>query len=400
MSRGTAVNGSRPSVRLRRGHGARLKRGHPWVYSNEIDMDAEAKAIPAGSLVRLLAPSGVPMASAFFNPHSLIAARVLSPDADTEIDATFLRARLEAASKLRARYCDIAYCRLVHAEADGLPGLTVDRYGDVVVCQVNTAGMERLIPELTRALGELFTPRAVVLRADSRVREHEGLTSYVSIAAGAIKAPVEAHEGGLRFPVDPLAGQKTGWFYDQRDNRQFVAALAQGCSVLDVFCHSGGFGLAALAAGARSAVFVDNSQAGLDQAARAADWQGVVEKCAFVRAEAFAEMARRAGETFDLVIADPPAFVASRKSLKPGLKGYRKMTRLAAALVAPSGILVVSSCSHLVTSEDFAQQVSRGLTDAGRTGRVLRTAGAAADHPHHAALPETAYLKCLTLQLD
>ncbi len=318
------MNGTRPSVRLRRGHGARLKRGHPWVYSNEIEMDAEAKAIPAGTVVRLLASSGVPVACATFNPHSLIAARLLSRNADAEIDAAFLQARLKAALQLRARFCDNAYCRLIHAEADGLPGLAVDRYRDVVVCQVNTAGMERLIPVMTGALGELIAPSAVVLRADSRVREHEGLSSYVSIAAGAIEVPVEVHEGGLRFPVDPLAGQKTGWFYDQRDNRAFVSAMAEGCSVLDVFCHCGGFGLAALAAGARSAVFVDNSQAGLDQAARAADWQGVVDKCTFIRAEVLAEMARQAGETFDLVIADPPAFVTSRKSLKPGLKGFEK----------------------------------------------------------------------------
>ena len=392
--------GPRADVRLRHGHGARVKHGYPWIFSNEIEMDAEAKAIPAGSVVRVLAPSGAALACATFNSHSLISARILSPNPDASIDTTFVGARLKAAIALRARLGDASYCRLVHAEADGLPGLALDRYGDVFVCQVNTAGMERLIPDVVGALDELFSPRAVVLRADSRVRELEGLSTYVSVAAGAIDEAVTVREAGLTFPVDPIAGQKTGWFYDQRDNRAFVAALAKDSKVIDVYCHTGAFGLTALAAGARAAVFVESSQTCLDQAARTAESQGVADRCAFVRADGFDEMGRRAGEKFDIVIADPPAFVGSRKSLKSGLRGYRKMTRLAATLVAPGGLLVVASCSHLVTVDEFAHQVARGLADAGRRGRVLRAADAPADHPRDAALPETAYLKCLTLQLD
>lgn len=391
---------ARHSIDLLSGHAKRLGRGYPWVFSNEIRMDAAAKAIPAGSLVRLRDPAGAPQACATFNPHSLITARVFSPDAEAVIDRRFIGDRLRAAAALRERLYGSRYCRLAHAEADGLPGLVIDRYADVIVCQVNTAGMERLLPELIAALDEHFAPRAVVLRADGRVRAFEGLASYVRIAAGALDGTVEIEEGGARFPVDPIGGQKTGWFFDQRDNRAFIAGLAEGRRVLDLFSYSGGFGIRALAAGAREAVFVDASEAGLALAAKAATLNGLSGKCRFQRADVFDDLARRGGESFDLVVADPPAFVASRKGLKPGLRGYRKLTRLAAARVAPGGVFFIASCSHHVTPADFSEAVLRGLKDAGRRGRVLRASGATGDHPQHLALPETAYLKCLTMQLD
>ena len=393
---------SRPSIHLLPGHAKRLRHGHPWAFSNEVRMDAAAKALPPGGVVRVLDGGGEALGCATFNPHSLIAARLLSADPDAAIDRGFFRARLEAAAELRERLFDGRDYRLVHAEGDRLPGLAIDRFGDVLAVQANSAGMDRLLPELSAALDELFAPRAVVLRSDSPARALEGIERYVRVASGALDGPVEVREEGVRCLADPVEGQKTGWYYDQRDSRSFMARLGGGGRVLDLYSYSGGFGLRAAAAGAAQVIAVDRSEAALALGERAAALNGVAARCRFVRAEVFAEMARlaAAGERFDVVVADPPSFVKSRKDLKPGLRGYRKLTRLAAALTAPGGYLFVASCSHNVAADAFAEAVRRGLVDADRSGRVLRTAGAAPDHPQHPALPETGYLKSMVLRLD
>ena len=228
----------------------------------------------------------------------------------------------------------------------------------------------------------------------------EGLDRAVEIASGALDGPVELREGALRFLADPVEGQKTGWYFDQSENRAFVARLAPGGRMLDLYSYAGGFAICAAAAGAREVVAVDRSDAALALGERAAALNGV--RCGFVRADAFSEMQRLAGagETFEVVAADPPSFVNSRKEIKPGLRGYRKLARLAAALVAPGGYLFIASCSYNVAAEAFGEAVYRGLTDAGRSGRVLRAAGAPPDHPRHPALPESDYLKSLVIQLD
>ncbi len=391
----------RPSIHLLPGHAKRLRRGHPWAYSNEVRMDAEARALPPGGIVRVVDEDGKALGCATFNPHSLIAARLLAADPDRTIDRGFFRARLEAALALRARLFEAPYYRLVHAEGDNLPGLAIDRYGDVIAVQANTAGMDRLLPELLAAIEELFAPRAVVLRSDSPVRAHEGLERHVRVALGTLDAPVEVREDDARWLADVLTGQKTGWFFDQRESRAFVARLGGG-RVLDLYSYCGGFGVRAALAGADSVIAVDRSEPALALGERSAELSGVAARCRFVRAEAFAEMARLAAadERFDVVVADPPSFAKTRKELKPGLRGYRKMTRLAAHLVAPGGFLFVASCSHNVEADAFAEEVRRGLGDARRSGCVVRAAGAGPDHPRHPALPETAYLKSLTLRLD
>ena len=395
-------NPDRPTVHLMTGHAKRLRQGHPWAFSNELRMDAEAKALPPGSVVRVLDAGGEALGCAIFNPHSLIAARLLTNDPDAVIDRAFFRARLEAAAALRARLFDAPYYRLAHAEGDRLPGLVIDRFGDVFAVQANSAGMDRLVPELLAALDEMFSPRAVVLRSDSPARTQEGLERSVSVASGALDAPVEVQEDGVRYLADLVEGQKTGWYFDQRSSRSFIARLGGAGRVLDLYSYSGGFALRAAATGARHVVAIDRSEAALALGERSAELNGVAARCRFVRAEAFAEMARLAadGERYDVVVADPPSFVKSRKDLKPGLRGYRKMTRLAAALTAPGGYLFVASCSHNVEPQAFAEAVRRGLADAGRSAGVLRAAGAAPDHPQHPALPESAYLKSLTLRLD
>jgi 23S rRNA (cytosine1962-C5)-methyltransferase len=389
-----------PSVLLRAGEDRRVRAGRPWVFSNEILMDPETKALPAGTLATLRAPGGEALALVTFNPHSLIAARVLSANPDATVDALFFGRRIAQSIALRERLIGVPYYRLIHAEADGLPGVIIDRFGDALVVQVNTAGMELLTPVLLEALEAELKPATIVLKNDSPVRGLEGLKGGITVAKGEASPAVELSENGARFVADLAGGQKTGWFYDQRDNRRFMASLAKDARVLDVYSYSGGFGVLAAEAGAKAVTCVDRSQAALDAARTAASLNGVEKIVAFEKGEAFDALEKRAPESFDVVICDPPAFVKSRKDLKTGAQGYRKLVRLSAPLVAKGGFLFVASCSHLVDPPLFAEQTRRGLRDASRSGRILLSSGAALDHPVHPGLPETAYLKALTLQLD
>lgn len=392
----------RPRVFLQSGRDRRIEQGHPWAYSNEIRLDEKTKAIPPGALATLHRVDGKPLGVGSYNPHTLIAFRLFSRDAHALIDEEFFACRIGRALALRERLYPEPFYRLLHAEADGFPGLVCDRFEDVFVLQVNTAGMEALTPALLAAFEQLFSPRAIVLRNDSPARSLEGLPSEVKVASGAISEPVEVRENGLKYLADVIAGQKTGWFYDQRDSRAFVAPLAAGGSLLDIYCHTGAFSIAGAAAGARSVLGVDSSASALGLARRAAAANGVASVCAFQQAEVFGELERlaHASQHHRLVVADPPAFVKSRRDLASGLRGYRKLARLAAPLVESGGALFVASCSHHVESAALRAEVVRGVSAAGRSGRILREAKASADHPVHPHLPETAYLKSLLLQLD
>jgi 23S rRNA (cytosine1962-C5)-methyltransferase len=248
------------------------------------------------------------------------------------------------------------------------------------------------------ALTGLLPLRAVVARNDAGGRRQEGLAEDVTLLAGT-DATAEVMEGGVRFPVDPLGGQKTGWFFDQRPNRDHVAALAEGARVLDVFCHVGAFGLRCAAAGAREVMLVDSSAPALGQAERAASLNGVADRVQVRRGDAFDTMSALAGERFDIVICDPPAFARSRKDAEAGLRAYGRMARLAAPLVTSGGFLLVASCSHHAPLEAWSGQIAFGLHRARREARVLYTGGAGPDHPVHPHLPETAYLKAQLIQV-
>ena len=391
----------RPALTLLPGRHKRALAGHPWIYSNEVLMDPAAKALPAGGLVTLQSADRRALGVATFNPHTLVAARLLDRDPSRRIDADFIASRLARALEVRSRLYPDPYYRLAHAEADGLPGIVLDRYGTVAVAQLNTAGANLLETEVVRAIEQVLRPSAVVLRNDSAGRALEGLTNEVRLVMGSLEN-VEAHENGARFPVDPMGGQKTGWFYDQRENRRFVAALCREARVLDLYCFGGGFAIEAALSGAHEILGIDRSETALALAGRAAQMNDVSARCQFRRGEIFAELQSMLdrGERFDVVISDPPAFVRSRKDLGPGLRGYRKLARLAAGVTAPRGYLFLASCSHNVTPEDFAQAATQGLNDADRQGRILLSAGAAPDHPTHPNLPESAYLKALVLALD
>ncbi len=400
---------SGPQITLLPGGHRRGEGGSPWIYSNEIVMDAAAKALAPGTLVTLrrapVSSTGQaerPFGVAMFNPHTLIAARLLDRDAGRAINRRFFARRLERALKLRERLYDAPYYRLVHAEADGLPGLVIDRFGAVLVMQANAAGMDRLTPVITEALRGLLAPEAIVLRNDSPARTQEGLNRETRVALGAVAGPVPVEENGTVYQADVLAGQKTGWFFDQRDNRAFIAGLAADARVLDLYCHSGGFAVAAAHQGAAAVLGIDSSAPALALASEAARHNGVAERCVFRHGDVFAEAAAlaAAGERFDIVIADPPPFAPSKRAVPAALRGYRKLAHLAAQLTAPSGFLFLASCSYNVGVAEFAEAVRRGLADAGRFARILKSTGASPDHPVHPSLPESAYLKALTLALD
>lgn len=391
-----------PLLRLKPREGRRVRAGAPWVFSNELALDAPAKSLPPGSLVRLEGDDGKAFGVGYFNPKSLIAVRLFECPADTAIDAAFFATRLARALALREALYERPFYRLVHAEGDGLPGVTIDRFGDVCVMQITTAGMEALLAPLLAALDRVAAPDTVVLRADTPVRGLEGLELYTRAERGDIAHHLAVEENGARYFADLAGGQKTGWYYDQRDNRAFMASLARGRSMLDAYCYSGGFGVLAARAGAREVSGIDSSAPALALAQDAAVANGVEKTCRFVKADVFEELERLAGrnERFDVVSADPPPFVKSRKDLETGAKAYRKLARLGAAVTATNGILSLASCSHNIPLERFASECAIGIQRSGRRAALIRQSGAAPDHPVHPQLPETAYLKALVFALD
>lgn len=394
-----------PRIRLKPREHHRVVNGHPWVYANEIQLDAATRALAPGEIVTVESADRKPLGTASFNLHSLIAARLFDLAPDAALDAEFFAGRLRRALLLRQQFFAQPYYRLLHAEGDGLPGFVIDRFGQTLVMQTNTAGAEGLLAPVLDALDAVLAPERVLLRNDSSVRALEGRPREVRWAKAGSGGPgpkVEVLEGGLRFAVDAEAGQKTGWFFDLAPARAMVAPLGQNKRVLDLYCHTGGFALAALAAGAEEALAVDSSESSLKLALQSAEGNGLGTKLRTLREEAFAALAklRQGGEKFGLVIADPPNFVKSRKELKAGARGYRKLTRLLCPVVEPGGFLFLACCSHHVDAPLFAQEIAAGLSAEGRSARILATGGAGPDHPVHPHLPESAYLKYQLLQLD
>ena len=394
---------SRPVVRLRPPPARAAGRAPAlWAYADEIVFDRRTRAIPGGTVVELQDAERRPVGSAAFNPVSKIAARLLDPDPAAAIDAAWFAGRLRRALRLREALFDAPYYRLVHAEADGLPGVVVDRFGDAAVVQPNAAWAEARLPELVEAVVAVTGVTTVVKNSAGRARALEGLDDASAVIAGALDGPVAVPMNGATYFADLAQGQKTGIFYDQRPNHAFAARLARGRAMLDVFAHVGGFALAGLAAGATAALAVDGSAAALDLAARGAAAGGVGDRLETRRADAFEAMTALAGEgrRFGVVVCDPPAFVPNRAAIEAGLRAYERVARLGAALVEPGGFLAVCSCSHAADLGRFRDASLRGIAKAGRTAQIIHVGGAGPDHPVHPALAETAYLKAVFLRLD
>jgi len=386
-------------LRLLRGHERRLLAGHLWVYANEVDKGrTPLKAFAAGEPARVEAANGRHLGFAYVNPHSLICARITGRS--RPLDKDLLNERLGRALKLRERLHAAPFYRLVFGEGDLLPGLVVDRYGDILVVQVTTAGMERLRDSILDLLWGRLRPQAVVLRNDTSVRGLEGLTEAVETLGGAVPDEIELEENGARFLISPLSGQKTGWFYDQADNRARLRRYVGGGRVLDVCSYVGGWGIQAALAGATEVRCLDASAQALEWVGRNAllnDCDGRVQG---ILGDAFDGLRMLAGreERFDLVILDPPAFIKRRKDVDQGENAYLRLNRLALDVLAPGGVLVSCSCSHHLPGERLQRLVQRASRRADRPLQLLEVGHQSADHPVHPAMPETAYLKALFLR--
>ncbi|MBL3575450.1 class I SAM-dependent rRNA methyltransferase [Rhodovulum sulfidophilum] len=378
-----------------------IRHGFPWVYSDELVMDRRTRALAPGSLAVLEDTERRPLGLAAVNPLSRIVARVIDRDPEAEIDSAWFAARIGQASRLRERLYQQPFYRLVHAEADGLPGVVIDRFGDTAVVQPNAAWAELRLEALVEALRQVTGVGTVVKNGSGRVRGLEGLAEETLVLTGALEGPVPVPMNGATYMADLTGGQKTGLFYDQRPNHAFAAGLARGARVLDVFAHVGGFALAALAAGAQSALAVDGSEPALALAEAGARASGLDARFATRKGDAFDTLAAldAEGAQFDLVICDPPAFAPSKKALDAGLRAYERVARLAATLVAPGGYLVLCSCSHAADLAKFRAASARGIGKAGRRGPIVYTGFAGPDHPVLPQLAESGYLKALAFRL-
>lgn len=395
----------RPVVRLRpQTRRAALRAaagGGLWAYADEVVLDRRTRAIPAGAVVRLEDAERRPLGAAAFNAGSRIALRMLDADPEAPIDGAWFEARLRRALALRETLYDAPFYRLVHAEADGLPGVVIDRFGEAAAVQPNAAWAEARLGTLVAALQAVTGVGTVVKNAGGRARGLEGLDAVPAVVAGRLEGPVRVEMNGAVYLADLEGGQKTGLFYDQRPNHAFAARLARGRSVLDVFAHVGGFGLAALAGGAASALAVDGSAAALDLARQGAEAGGAAGRFEARRGDAFETITALAGEgrRFGVVICDPPAFAPTKTALEAGLRAYERVARLGAGLVEADGFLVLCSCSHAADLERFRAASLAGVARAGRAAQILHVGGAGPDHPVHPALAETSYLKALFLRL-
>lgn len=394
---------SRPVVRLKPKSEARaIRHGFPWVYADELVTDRRTQGLAPGALAVLEDADRRPLALVTVNIKSKIIARVLDRDPEAQIDQDWFARRLTTALALRARLFDAPFYRLVHAEADGLPGVVIDRFGDVAVIQPNAAWAEAHIEALAAALRAVTGVTTIVKNGTGRSRGLEGLIEETVILSGEIAGPVPVTMNGATYMADVLGGQKTGLFFDQRPNHAFAQRLAKGTRVLDMFSHVGGFALAALAGGAASALAVDASATALALAEQGAAASGVADRFATRQGDAFAvlESLAEEGAQFDLLICDPPAFAPAKPALEAGLRAYERLARLAAPLVAPGGYLVVCSCSHAVDLASFRNASGRGIGRGGRRAQLLHTGFAGPDHPMLPQLAESGYLKALVFRLD
>lgn len=392
-----------PTVRLLPKAEARaIRHGFPWAYANELVLDRRTKKLAPGTLAVLQDGERRPLGVVGVNPLSKITCRMLDRKAGTKIDTAWFAEKFRAALAHRDRLYPEPFYRLVHAEADGLPGVIVDRFGDTAVVQPNAAWADLLLSEMLDALCEVTGVATVIVNGTGRARNLEGLDDRTEVARGtAPDGPIPVPMNGATYMADVMGGQKTGLFFDQRPNHAFVAGVSKGARVLDVFSHVGGFGLAALAQGAESVLAVDGSQAALDLAAQGAAKMGVADRFTGQRLDAFdaLEALGKEGRIFDVVICDPPAFAPSKKALEAGLRAYERIARLAAPLVEQGGYLTLCSCSHAADITKFRNTSARGIGRAGRRGQIVHTGFAGPDHPLLPQLAESGYLKALVFRL-
>jgi 23S rRNA (cytosine1962-C5)-methyltransferase len=385
---------------LRQGHDRRIRNGHPWIFSNEIDR-VVGNPEP-GDALEVVSHRQESYGTAYYNPHSLITARLLSRERISIDEAGFFKTRIAAAADYRqALYGDLQALRIVHGEGDGLPGLVVDRYGDLLSVQFLTLGIDRRRALITEALIELFQPTAIVARNDVGVRELEGLPQQTEILSGSPPETTTITEHGLRYRINVLHGQKTGHFLDQKENHLTLQNRVENRRVLDLFCYSGGWATHAARFGAKEVLGVDISAEAIALATENASLNYQETICRFEKADAFEKLRElhHTGERFGLITLDPPAFVKSKKKLAEAIRGYLTINRRAMELVEPGGYLITCSCSYHLQRDQFLETLRQAASQAGRAVRLLEMRGQAYDHPVLLSCPETDYLKCAVLQV-
>ncbi|MFG0805807.1 class I SAM-dependent rRNA methyltransferase [Pseudomonas fluvialis] len=391
-----------PSLRLKANADRRLRGGHLWVFSNEVDVAATPlTAFAAGDQAILETSSGKPLGIVALSPNNLICARLLSRDIRHSLDKSLLVHRLQVALSLRERLFDSPCYRLVYGDSDLLPGLVIDRFHDILVVQLASATMEQHKEALIEALVQVLKPRGILFKNDSAARDAEGLQRYVETAFGVVPEWVALEENGVRFEAPVLGGQKTGWFYDHRMNRARLSPYVKGKRVLDLFSYIGGWGVQAAAFGASEVFCVDGSALALDGVERNATLNGVAEKVTCIEGDVFAALRelKAAEERFDVVVADPPAFIKRKKDLKNGEAAYRRLNEAAMRLLSKDGILVSASCSMHLPEDDLQNILLQSARHLDRNIQLLERGAQGPDHPVHPAIVETRYIKSLTVRL-
>lgn len=384
-----------PALRLKRNEERRLMAGHQWVFSNEVDTEkTPLTAFKLGALCRVISDREKFLGFAYVNPHALISARILSRDPNfVPGDAAFIEQRLKTASALRERIYTQPFYRLVYGESDQLPGLVLDRFGDVIVGQIGTAGMEAMKEQIALAVKQFIKPKGMLWKNDSGARELENLPAYVEVAFGDIPEKVTSQESGVNFSIPIHDGQKTGWFYDQAINRQSLLKYVKGMRVLDVFSYLGAWGLTAAKAGASEVTCVDSSAKAIELINQAAAANHLNVNT--IKGDAFdvLESLHQQGRKYDVVIIDPPAFIKRKKDIPKGEAAYKRLNQLAMQLVEREGLLASCSCSYHLASDVLVDVIQKAARHHNRFAQIIEVGGQSPDHPIHPAIAETSYLK-------
>lgn len=383
-------------LKLKKQADRRLRAGHLWIYSNEVDVDqTPLKTFAAGEQVVVESDKGKPLGLAYVNPHSLICGRLFSRDTKHVLDKSLIVHRLNIALGLREAMTDKPYYRMVYGDSDFLPGLVVDRFGDYLVVQTATAGMEAVKGEIVEALEKVLKPKGILFKNDSRIRRAEELPEYVEVAYGEVPQRVGIEENGVKFDIPVYEGQKTGWFFDHRASRARLADYVKEKSVLDVFSYIGGWGVQAASFGASAVTCIDSSEFALDCVEHNAALNGVRDKVGTLQGSAFdaMKMLIDEGSKFDVVVMDPPAFIPKRKDIKNGEQAYRRANELAIRLLNKNGVLVSASCSMHLSRERLHDILRGSARHLDRELQIIEQGGQCFDHPVHPAIPETEYLK-------
>lgn len=391
-----------PCIRLKKDQERRIKIGHLWIYSNEIDtQETPLNQFKAGDLVTIATARNKIIGTGYINPHSLICVRVISLKPTEILSAELILQRIQQALLLREALYTQPYYRLVFGEADYLPGLVIDRYDAVLVMQITTAGMEHFTTDIVSALQQLLNPHSILLRNDTSVREQEGLTKEIRAIYGEPPTKILLEENGVRFTTSIWEGQKTGWFYDHRSNRARLGDYVKTKSVLDIFSYIGGWGIQAACAGAREVLCLDSSAKALTQLTDNAQLNGVSERVSILLGDAFVTLKELQimGKKFDVIVLDPPALIKRRKDFAAGVLAYRRLNQMAMQLLNPNGILISASCSLHLSRNDLLAAINTSANEIRRTVQILEQGHQAPDHPVHPAIAETDYLKAFFVRV-